>query len=123
MLVDDEKPILDSLLRNLKKQGYHIDTFTSSVKALDHCSQEKYDLVISDYKMPDIDGVMFLSLVKNIQPDSVRFLLTSHAEAEQLIDAIDKSYVHKFILKPWDPAELRFLIANHLSEVVADKNE
>ena len=117
LLVDDEQPVLDSLKRNLRNQGYIIDAYSDAQQALGVCELRRYDLIISDFKMPGMDGLMFLTLVKKILPDSTRFLLTSHTEAERLLEAIRNFIVHKFVLKPWDPSELRFLVARTFSEM------
>lgn len=116
ILVDDERPILDSLQRNLRNEDYEIESYTSSVEALEQCNKNQYDLMISDYKMPEIDGVMLLSMVKRIQPDLTCFLLTSHAEADKLINAVRNSYINKFMLKPWDPSDLKFQVARVLEK-------
>lgn len=64
-------------------------------------------MVISDQRMPGIDGVGFLSRVRELYPETVRMLLTAYADLELITEAVNKGWIYKFITKPWEPALLR----------------
>jgi response regulator RpfG family c-di-GMP phosphodiesterase len=61
-----------------------------------------FDIIISDYRMPEMDGVAFLKAMREIQPDAVRFILSGFADLGGLIGAINEARIHRFISKPWD---------------------
>lgn len=104
LLVDDEVNVLKSLTRLLK--DYSVMTATSGEEALLLAKERAFDLVISDYRMQGMDGVAFLTKFKRIQPDSIRMILTGHADLEGLQYAINNAEVFRFINKPWNNFEI-----------------
>ncbi len=107
MIVDDEENILKSLKRVLNKYNdLEVDIFTDIDQALKRAQTKNYDLFISDYRMPQMDGIEFLSQVKDYQPDSMRFILSGYTDLEALLGAINKANIYRFISKPWQDYDL-----------------
>lgn len=107
LLVDDEADVLNALKR-LFRTRKHITVFTVSDarEAIKILSQNQIDLVISDQKMPGVEGHKFLGYVKDHFPDVVRIMLSGYAEQENMLAAINKGEVYRFITKPWDNQDL-----------------
>jgi len=112
MLVDDEENITRALRRSLisfkaeiteKIQRNNIEIFTSPSLAIARAGEGlMFDIIISDYRMPEMNGVAFFKVIREIQPNSVRFLLSGYADLDGLIGAINEAKIHRFIAKPWD---------------------
>ena len=113
LLVDDEPDNLALLYRTLRGK-YDIIKTTSPIEALDILSKNHIDLVISDHKMPEMDGVEFLKRVYDKYPDTMRLLLTAYTDASILIDAINYAKIYRYIKKPYEPNELLLTVANTL---------
>lgn len=106
LAVDDESNILAALRRLFRTQGYELLTADSGKAALALLEQEPVDLVISDMRMPEMNGAQFLTEVKRRWPDTIRILLTGYAEISSTIEAINKAQIHRYIAKPWDEQDL-----------------
>ena len=104
LLVDDESNVLRSISRLLR--DYDITALTSPEEALLLAKQEEFDLVISDFRMPIMDGVAFLIKFMEIQPHSIRMILTGYADLESAQMAINEARVYRFINKPWNNVEI-----------------
>ena len=88
LIVDDEKPVLKSLVRCFRKENYTIETCDRPTKALEILQQQKFHLIISDFKMPEMNGAELLKEVKNNFPETVRIMLTGHADTQAVMTAI-----------------------------------
>ena len=117
LIVDDEEMVTTSL-RNLfrLRTDYEAITFTSPEEALRSAERQMYDLVISDYLMPDIDGITFLSRFKEAQPQAVRILLTGYADKESAIRAINEIGLYQYVEKPWDNDALLMIVKNAIEK-------
>lgn len=112
LIVDDDDLVRSALLRCLR--GYtqfEVDAVGSSQEAFDRFSAAPYDVVVSDYKMPQIDGVELLTWVAESYPATRRILLTGHAELHAAIAAVNEAGVYRIIQKPWDDVDLRIVVA------------
>ena len=114
LCVDDERNILNSLKRLLRREDYCFLTASSSVEGLEILKETNVHLVISDQKMPDMTGIEFLSLVKERYPDIVRVILTGYTDVGLIAESVNKGHVYKFLLKPWDDQTLKLEIKNAL---------
>jgi len=103
LIVDDEENILKSIKRLIThKTDWSVETYTDAEAALSRVMDKSFDLYLSDYKMPDIDGVTFLTAVKNLQPDSMRLILSGYTDLDALMGAINQAEIFRFITKPWN---------------------
>ncbi|MBI4948707.1 MAG: response regulator [Deltaproteobacteria bacterium] len=107
LLVDDERNILNSLERALRRDGYRILTAENGADGLVQIKGNRVALVISDHRMPGMDGVEFLSKVKAASPETVRFMLTGCADLKDVMAAINRGEVARYITKPWNDDELK----------------
>jgi response regulator RpfG family c-di-GMP phosphodiesterase len=116
LLVDDEANILRSLYRLLRPEGYRLLTAESGAVALQLMNQEHVDLVISDMRMPEMDGAVFLAKARQQWPDTVRILLTGHADMTQTVAAINQGEIYRYIAKPWGDHELLLTVKQGLDQ-------
>ena len=114
LLVDDEANILSSLRRLLRPTGYTIHTAESGQAGLAILEREPVDLVISDMRMPEMNGAQFLEQVRNRWPATMRILLTGYADVSSTIDAINRGEIFRYISKPWDDTQLTLTIRDAL---------
>ncbi len=114
LIVDDEELILEITSKALMNDHYQIFTAINAEEALTILENNEVHLVVSDQKMPGLSGIDFLKKVKQIYPDILTIMLTGYADIDVAIDAINLAGVYKFILKPWDAAELRLTVRRAL---------
>lgn len=100
LFVDDEQNILDTFRASLRKR-YKVGTALGPVEGLEKIKTSgPYAVVVSDLKMPDMDGITFLTKVQEISPDTVRIMLTGHADVTSAISAVNEGSVFRFLTKP-----------------------
>jgi response regulator RpfG family c-di-GMP phosphodiesterase len=117
LVVDDEEMVLVSIKSFLMLEtDYDVLTCNSPQQSLEMVRQRNIDLVISDYLMPEMDGITFLMHVKNLQPHTIRILLTGYADKENAIKAINDVGLYQYIEKPWQNADLALVIKNGLEK-------
>ncbi len=103
LFVDDDSRALDAYRRTLQSE-FEVVTETHPDKALEVVKNDgPFSVVVSDLKMPVMDGIAFLSKVKDIAPDSVRILLTGYADFDNAVDAVNRGYIFRFLSKPCPP--------------------
>ena len=108
--VDDEEYNLALLYRTLRGP-YNLEKTTSPLKALELLDEKEFELVISDHKMPEMDGVEFLKRVQLKHPAVMRILLTAYSDANILVDAINYAKIYRYIKKPYNPEELQLIVS------------
>lgn len=113
LIVDDEPDNLALLYRTLRGK-YDIAKSTSPLAALEMLKQERFNCILSDHKMPEMDGVEFLKRSYDIAPDTMRLLVTAYTDAGILIDAINYAKIYRYIKKPYNPDELMLIVENAL---------
>jgi two-component system NtrC family sensor kinase len=115
LCVDDEMNVLSALQRSFIEEGYEIITASSGEEGLSMLrSVSPVQVVISDYRMPDMNGVEFLREVRRHWPEMVRIVLTAYADIAVIISSINEGQVHHFLMKPWTGNELKTAIGNAL---------
>ena len=116
LIVDDEAHVLSSLKRLFRPSGYETATCGSAKEALQLMeTSTPFHVIISDYRMPEMDGVQFLTIVRSSSPDSVRMVLSGFADAGSIMAATNEGHIYKFIPKPWDDAFLLASVADALN--------
>jgi response regulator RpfG family c-di-GMP phosphodiesterase len=105
LLVDDEIAILDGLRRQLRKR-FTVHTANSGAEALELLRSEPVAVVVSDMRMPQMDGATFLSRVRSLYPDVVRILLTGQTDTQAAITAVNEGQIYRFLTKPCPPEVL-----------------
>lgn len=110
LLVDDEPSILSALRRLFRPHGYRIFIAESGAAGLEILAKEHIDLVISDMRMPEMDGAAFLKQVRERWPQVMRILLTGYADITSTVAAINQGEIYRYIAKPWDDAEMLALV-------------
>lgn len=121
LLVDDEENILKSLKRILRKDNYDIITTTNPHEALEIVKKQKVPVIVSDQRMPEMEGAKLLTKIQEIDPDTIRLILSGYADFKGLVEAINRGGIHKFLKKPWDGESLREEIAEAFE--IANQNE
>lgn len=118
VLVDDEEMVLTSIRSLIELETeYKCVSFTSARAALEFVvSSNEISLVVSDYLMPEMDGISFLAEVRKIRPDVPRILLTGYADKENAIKAINEVGLFQYIEKPWDNSDLLLIFRNGLEK-------
>ena len=117
MIVDDEEMVTISL-KNLFRlhADYTLVTYTSPAEALEFGRASNVDLIISDYMMPEMDGITFLGRFKDVQPQAIRILLTGYSDKDSAVKAINEVGLFQFIEKPWDNDFVRMVVRNGLEK-------
>jgi len=117
LFVDDEKSILVALRRLCRNTGWDIYTAESGDEGLAIINEHAIDLVVSDMRMPKMNGAEFLEQVVEQSPSTVRILLTGYSEVTATLAAIDKGKIFCHCTKPWDNDEFREI----LNEAIASR--
>lgn len=113
LVLDDDKLVTSSLKSLLMLEEFSdVVFFNSPCEALDYLKSNVRDVIISDFMMPEMNGIEFLSQVKKMLPNSSMILLTGYADKENAIKAINEVGLYKYIEKPWDNDELIINIKN-----------
>ena len=113
LIVDDEEMVLTSLSTYLTLEtDYTVLTFTSAREALAAIRERDVDVVVSDFLMPEMDGIAFLAEVRKYRPETPRIILTGYADKENAVKAINDVGLFQYIEKPWDNDDLRLIIRN-----------
>lgn len=114
LCVDDEQNVLNSLRRLFMDEDYTVLTASSGKEGISILEREAAQIVISDYRMPSMNGVEFLEEVYKRWPQTVRIVLSGYADASAIVGAINVGHIYKFIPKPWNDEELKVTIKNSI---------
>ncbi|MCV2359851.1 response regulator [Paucibacter sp. TC2R-5] len=115
LFVDDEPSILSALRRLFRPQGYKVLMAEGGAAGLALLELESVDLVVSDMRMPEMDGVQFLEQVRQRWPAVVRVMLTGYADISSTIGAINRGEIHRYIAKPWDDQDILLSVSDGLT--------
>lgn len=110
LLVDDEQDILDFLERALRR-SYQVTRFSDPIAALAAVKIRSFDVLITDQKMPGLSGLELLETVADLQPDTVRVLISGFTDVPEITRALALARIHNFLLKPVDSEQLVEAIA------------
>jgi two-component system response regulator PilR (NtrC family) len=115
LVVDDDQGIRDFLEIMLSREGYEVTCASDANKALNQCKKEKYDLILTDLKMPKIDGIEFLKEVKDICQETMVILMTAYASPETAVSAM-KEGAYDYVEKGFDLEEIKTIINSALDK-------
>ncbi len=104
LIVDDEEQVGKSLGRLMKSIGSKYVYMESGQAALDYMKtvDKPFSLILSDQRMPQMEGSVFLEKAKEVSPDTIRYLITGYADVDAVTEAVNKGSIHRYISKPWD---------------------
>lgn len=124
LIVDDEPAVLRSLGRVARSQGWEVATAADPDEALAYLDAHPCAAVMADFRMPKMDGIVFLGKVAERWPDAKRILVTGHADVNALDRGINEASIHSFLRKPWDTQQLIELLGSAIAHrQVLDENK
>lgn len=119
LVVDDEAGIVNAIRRELStpplgRHRYAVEGFTDPAAALARAREQSFAAVISDYSMPQMDGLDFLKALYALQPDCARIVLSGHTDMDALVRLVNETHIYRFIPKPWTS----YFLKSSLSQAV-----
>jgi response regulator RpfG family c-di-GMP phosphodiesterase len=123
LCVDDEPNILSSLRRALRNPQYRVLTAPGGHEAIAIMEAAPADLVISDMRMPGMDGAQLLGQIRRRWPRTMRILLTGYADVNSTIAAINEGQIYRYVNKPWDDGELQVTVAQALERLALEREK
>lgn len=119
LMIDDEINVLRALLRSLRQcslaDRLRIETFTDPQQALTRAAEVEFDIVLSDFQMPGMNGIEFLKCFRALQPEAIRLVLSASTEFDTVMRALNEAEIFRYLPKPWQPAELEAVIGQALA--------
>ena len=125
-MLDDEPHVLSALRRTLRLplgDDVTIEMFTCPHEALLRMGAQPFDLVMSDFRMPAMNGVQFLRFARELQPEAVRMIVSASTEIDGVMSAINDVAVFRYIVKPWTSALLISDVREALATAIAQREE
>jgi type II secretory ATPase GspE/PulE/Tfp pilus assembly ATPase PilB-like protein/FixJ family two-component response regulator len=116
LFVDDEQNVLNAMRRIFRQENYTILTALSGSEALQLLQKEPVHILISDHRMPEMTGAELLRKIKELYPQTIRIMLTGHADVNAVMGAVNEGAVYKFITKPWNDEDLRLTVSLALEQ-------
>lgn len=116
LFVDDERNILKAIQREFYQTAFQIITAQSAKEALDIIKKETIDIIISDIKMPEMDGLQLLQIIKKKHPLINRIILSGYVEQSAVVSSIIEGIATSYLTKPWNSEELHYYI-NHILDI------
>ncbi len=110
LLVDDEENITQSLKRLLRNEGYRILTANHARDALQIMAVNDVHVILCDQQMPEMSGTQLFKQIRDLYPDTIRMILSGHADMQTVTEAINSGWIYKFLTKPFDNGELKVQI-------------
>jgi len=123
LCVDDEPNILRALQRSFLDEPWEVLTATSGEEGLEVVDNHTPDVILSDYRMPGMNGVEFLQEAKRRHAESIRIVLSGYADLDVILAALNEGEVYRFLSKPWNDGELRDVVRKALAvKHLSDQN-
>lgn len=116
LLVDDEPGVLSALRRLLRPTGYRVMTAEGGAQGLELLAANPVDLIISDMRMPNMNGAEFLSRARVLSPETMRILLTGYSEIDSAVRAINEGGIYRYLSKPWDDHDLLLTVQRAIEQ-------
>ena len=109
LIVDDQIEVLNMLKRLLSKD-YRVIAVSSGQEALEYLKSTPVAVILSDQRMPKMDGVTFLNEARQIRPEAMRIMITGYADIDATIGAVNKAGIYQYISKPFEPEDLKSIV-------------
>lgn len=116
LIVDDESNVISALKRLMVDEPFDVYTANSAMEGLDLMKEHGVKVVVSDERMPGMQGSEFLAIVKERYPKTIRIMLTGHASLEAAMNAVNKGEIYRFFTKPWNDIDLQFAVKSALEK-------
>ncbi len=110
LIVDDEKNVLAALRREIEEDGYIVHTASSGEEALTQLAINPCEVIISDIKMPGMNGLELLQKVEEFYPDMIRIVLSGHSDIKLILDSVNKYGIDRYLTKPWVKEDLKLTL-------------
>src|SRR5579859_2128166 len=125
LVVDDETLALNLVKRVFESESdIEVHSTTSSQRALEIGMLHDIDLVITDQRMPEMEGLQLLARMREVRPHALRILLTAFPDTSVALKAINEGLVYRFVLKPWDTEDMRLTVRRALeTKRLSDEHE
>jgi EAL domain-containing protein (putative c-di-GMP-specific phosphodiesterase class I)/ActR/RegA family two-component response regulator len=107
LVVDDDVNVLAALHRLFRRENYRVLTAASPAEGFELLALYRVQVILCDQRMPAMNGIEFLSRVKEMYPDTIRIILSGYTGVETVLDSINRGAVYRFYTKPWNDNELR----------------
>lgn len=122
LILDDEPIVLKRLKPTLEKSGYEVEAFSRSLEASSRIKEKDFDIVITDLKMEGLDGMEFLTQVKDRSPSTEVIVITGFATMETAKESFKKG-VFDFLAKPFKIGEIKEVVAKAESKVFKNRSQ
>lgn len=114
LCVDDEPGIVRAIRRILKPEAVNVLTAASGAEGLEILRKQSVSLILTDYRMPEMNGIEFLEQAALLCPDAFRMILTGYAEAHVLVDAVNRGQIYKILYKPFQEEDIKLTVRSGL---------
>ncbi len=119
LMIDDEINVLHALVRSLRQCSFagevRIETSTDPLQALARAAEVDFDIVLSDFQMPGMNGIEFLQRFRQLQPDAIRLVLSASTEFDTVMRALNEAEIFRYLPKPWQQSDLQAVIGQALA--------
>ena len=110
IIVDDTKEVLSSFKRELRTAPYNVFYANSGEEALEILKENPCKLIISDIKMPKMDGFELLARVQELYPEMIRVVLSGHSDVKLILNLVNKGGIYRYLTKPWEMEDVKSTI-------------
>ena len=117
LIVDDEPRILSALARMLRLEAFDIVSCERPSLALEQAEARSFDIVISDFRMPEMTGIVLMEKLADLIPSSMRLLMSGNADLRDVIEAVNAGSIHQFIEKPWNDGAVKVTLRRIAAEI------
>ncbi len=114
LLIDDDRLVANSLARMLRGKLYDVSVCPDPKLALSFCEKMKFDLIITDQRMPVMDGTDFAAMAKELQPEARVILISGYSDHDRVVEALNNEVIHRHVAKPWDNKQLLRIVEDEL---------
>ncbi len=123
-LVVDDEPVIKTIITTLlEMSGFNVSSFESSIEALEHAKKGKYNVIVTDYFMPSLNGIELIRKIKEMHPYIASILVTGVGSEQTVVDAFTKGHVNSYVSKPFNNEELLRIIRLAIKEQEIKRKE